>query len=268
MQDVTALRQTARRLAELNQGLTEADEFKADMIAMLSHDARQPLAAIILRLSTLLAKWDSMAETAKVEAAAQTEAMAWRVSHLFDDTLAMINVESGTISSSAQSFDLVETVREAIGQVDAAKTVFLRTSASSFVNADPFQVRQIVTNLIGNALKYGAPPVEVVIETLEDRSCIQILDRGPGVSEDFVPHLFERFVRSTDHASKRSGGAGFGLYIAKKLAEVNRASLTYEPRRPGACFKLCLPGRGANTGYATSTEVSGKWPQSTHDASN
>lgn len=106
--------------------------------------------------------------------------------------------------------------------------------------ADPGQLRQILENLCTNAIKYGAPengPVRVKIAPYPERglACIEVADSGPGIPPDVAEQIFEPFFTTSPT------GSGLGLYIARELAELNRARLTYEPPATGgACFHLYL----------------------------
>jgi signal transduction histidine kinase len=107
---------------------------------------------------------------------------------------------------------------------------------------DPFHLRQMVTNLVSNALRYGALPVVVTVAQRNGSVFLEVLDHGAGVPEDFVPHLFERFTRASGAVSGHPAGSGFGLYIVHRLAEANGARLSYSPGTPvGSLFRLDLP---------------------------
>lgn len=105
---------------------------------------------------------------------------------------------------------------------------------------DPSQLKQILENLCGNALKYGRPERHAVITRLSRfgaslAPCVEVVDRGPGIPPGDVERLFEPFFTTS------ASGAGLGLYIARELAELNQATLTYEAAPGGgSCFRLCL----------------------------
>jgi two-component system sensor histidine kinase MtrB len=109
---------------------------------------------------------------------------------------------------------------------------------------DAFHVRQVVANLTSNALRYGAPPVVITLSGGDDTVSVTVSDRGPGVPEQFVPQLFDRFARGPDRHAAR--GAGLGLYIAHRLAAANDGTLEYAsgPDGRGAVFTLTLPRVG------------------------
>lgn len=106
--------------------------------------------------------------------------------------------------------------------------------------ADPDQLRQILENLCGNALKYGAPERGKIVVRVRRhppsmKPCVEVIDRGPGIDPTLAEQIFEPFYTSS------ATGTGLGLYIARELAELNQARLTYEPAEGGgSCFRLCL----------------------------
>ncbi len=104
--------------------------------------------------------------------------------------------------------------------------------------ADPLVVERVVTNLLVNALRYGKPPVVVRAEQRDRHLRIAVEDGGPGVAEDLVPRLFERFERGRD-----GDGSGLGLAIAKAYARAHGGDLIYDPAGRGARFELFLPTR-------------------------
>ena len=107
---------------------------------------------------------------------------------------------------------------------------------------DPFHLRQMVANLVSNALRYGEPPVVVTVLEDADGVSLEVTDAGAGVPEDFVPQLFDRFTRATTGTAAQQSGSGFGLYIVNRLAEANGCRLTYSPGAPsGSRFRLELP---------------------------
>ncbi len=117
---------------------------------------------------------------------------------------------------------------------------------------DPWHLRQILSNLLGNAVKYGQPPIRVTItdrardaESGTDEEAgvdIEVCDSGEGVPAEFVPRLFDRFSRAETGIATEKQGTGFGLYIVRRLTEVNGGQIRYRPGEPaGACFAVTLP---------------------------
>jgi signal transduction histidine kinase len=108
--------------------------------------------------------------------------------------------------------------------------------------ADSTAFDRIVSNLIVNALRYGAAPITVAAAQPDRRFRLSVEDRGDGVPAEFVPQLFERFTRSEGSRAKREEGAGLGLAIARSYAQAHGGELLYSTCEPhGARFELVLP---------------------------
>ena len=107
---------------------------------------------------------------------------------------------------------------------------------------DPQVFDRIVSNLLANAVRHGAPPFFVTAATTKSELSVTIEDRGSGVAAEFVGSLFERFTRG---ATSSSEGAGLGLSIAQSYARAHGGTVTYQPAKPrGAKFRLMLPVAG------------------------
>ncbi len=99
-----------------------------------------------------------------------------------------------------------------------------------------------MTNLLSNAARYGRPPITLRAREAADGVVVEVEDKGPGVPDQFVPLLFEKFTRADPAVSRAKGGTGLGLAIVKGLAEANRGKISYEPAESGgAVFALRLP---------------------------
>jgi signal transduction histidine kinase len=120
--------------------------------------------------------------------------------------------------------------------------------------ADPTHLQLILGNLLGNATKYGAPPVTVTVTNDPNHVRIHIADHGEGVPDAFVPHLFDRFSRADTGAATTKTGTGLGLYFVHQLAHASGLTVEYRPNRPhGAVFTLMLPHGTTPTGPAGNT---------------
>jgi signal transduction histidine kinase len=136
---------------------------------------------------------------------------------------------------------ITQTVTEAVSDSGASGMLIDTTAVQPvWAYGDPTHLRQITANLIGNALKYGAPPVTITAAATGGQVTLEVSDAGPGVPAEFVDHLFDRFTQAT--TSTAAQGSGFGLYIVQRLAEVNGGHISYQPAQPtGARFTVTLP---------------------------
>jgi signal transduction histidine kinase len=233
--------------ARTARALRTANRRSADMVAMLSHDARQPLTTIINYSQLVLEDWH--AETPGPLPAADNDVpaslervigAAHRLNNLVDDVLDTARLDA-IPTHNARPVLVKQIVTEAVSD-SGAHGILIDTTAIEpvWAHTDPTHLRQIIANLIGNALKYGAPPVTITTRSTTDHVIIDVSDAGPGVPAEFVDRLFDRFSRATTETTKQ--GSGFGLYIVQRLAEANGGHITYQPGQPtGACFTVTLP---------------------------
>ena len=250
------LHETILQDAEKNRRLTSANQLQADMMAMLSHDARQPLAAVIGLIEATVEEWDNSPDDAKLRNLDRSAVAARRLDELIEDVLTMGNLDAGTISARPRPVVAAQAVREAITAAGGPE-VGLAGDLEARVLVDPWHLRQVVTNLVANAVKYGLPPFTVTVRPGRagnpgegpDGACgrpeplqIEVQDSGEGVPADFVPRLFDRFTRADSGVATLKQGTGFGLYIVQQLTRVNGGRIDYRPGRPaGACFVVSLP---------------------------
>jgi signal transduction histidine kinase len=237
------LHRTAVHEAHLNEELSKANQLQSDLIAMLSHDARQPLAAVIGFVETTLDLWQSTTDDVKRAHIGKALSAAGRLDRLIEDVLTMASLESGTIACRSEPIVVVDAVREVLSAGNAQPPVELAGGVAARATIDPWHLRQIMANLIGNATKYGAPPIAVSIHACDRSVQIRVRDHGEGVPPAFVPRLFDRFTRADSGVATRQRGTGLGLYIVKKLVEANAGQIDYSPAPDGtgACFVISLP---------------------------
>jgi PAS domain S-box-containing protein len=244
LQDVTELNQAARELTRTNAELLQLNELNADVLGMLGQDVRGPVSVVLGYLEELDEDWATSTDAVRRAHVATARAAAARLRTLVDDILALSTVDTGTIVAEVADHDLTMLVVEALSEVPGHADIRLEGERDLKVWCDAFHVRQIVSNLASNALRYGAPPVVVSLVGGDDTAQVTVSDQGAGVPEEFVANLFERFGREPGEHAPR--GSGLGLYIAGRLAEANDGVLAYErgPGGRGATFTLTLPRFG------------------------
>jgi signal transduction histidine kinase len=156
------------------------------------------------------------------------------LSRLVDDLRTLALAESGALHLKYEPTNLVELVRDAVSGFEAQakeKDVQMELSLAEAeeANIDPQRIREVLTNLLSNALRYTPPGGEIKVRLLETgsgverRVTISIEDNGPGIEPHILPHVFERFYKSSD-----SGGMGLGLSIAKYLIEAHHGKIWAE----------------------------------------
>lgn len=244
VQDITEVNEAARELARVNAELMRLNQINADVIGMLGHDVRAPLAVILGYLEELDENWEEFSEGARREMIGMMRGSARRAGRLVDGILALAAADSGTIRTSPTRLEVETVLAEVLADLPQGKEVAPSvTEPGLTVSADPIHLRQILTNLISNALRYGAPPVRVSVAREGDGVAFTVVDDGNGVPAVLVPQLFERFVDSGESQRLR-GGTGLGLYLVRELARANSGTVEYRPRdaEDGPRFVVGLPG--------------------------
>ena len=230
------------------ESLTQAaNQAKDDFIANVSHEIRTPLAAII-GYAELLREQRFATGNALVDGAA--DAIARNGAHLLgvvNDILDVSQVEAGALAIHVTPMDLCETAREAtelLAVRAAAKRITLTVESSPGqtvpVNADPLRVRQILLNLIGNAIKFTeSGGVKVIISQTGPWAVVEVHDSGPGMSPEQLNRLFQRFSRVDRDTT--SLGTGIGLELSQRLARLMQGGISVESTPGvGAIFRLSL----------------------------
>jgi len=165
----------------------------------------------------------------------QTEHLAQLVNQLLD----LSRLDANAIKLEKRDVRVRDRVDEIVQSVAPDAPIEIDVPESLETHVDPAAFERIVSNLVTNAVRYGAPPIRIVAQQRDTHFRLAVEDRGDGVAKDFVPRLFERFTRSD---GTRGGGSGLGLAIAQSYANAHGGELMYETADPhGARFELVLP---------------------------
>ena len=231
-----------RKLGAQGPELRSASEFKTDLIAMLSHDLRQPLASTLGYAELLADDWETTTPESRRAFALKVVRSARRLDQLVEGILTMTKVDAGRLAAERVPVLVDQAVRDALGALDhEPESMRVGPIDPGRVLADPNHLQQILANVLGNAVKYGAPPFEVTATRTGEEVEIVVADAGPGVPPEFVPRLFDRFTRASETAATKKG-TGLGMFIVRQLVEANGGSVRYEPGQPaGSRFVLTLP---------------------------
>ena len=249
--DSDELAVVATHFNQMAQALEEVEEQRIRLIGNVAHELRTPLAALSGYLEGLM---DGLFPN-DPETFADMYQEVRRLQRLVDDLQALSRVESGRISLKMESFALRPVVERVVSQLrPQAESKQLRLTATyppeaATVCADPDRAAQVLMNLVGNAIHYTAEggSIAVRVETRERRVDVLVEDTGIGIPAESLPYLFERFYRVDASRSRRSGGSGIGLTIARHLAWAMGGDLTASSPGPGqgSTFTFTLPADDA-----------------------
>ena len=218
----------------------------ADFLSLVSHELRGPLATVIGAAQTLQARWPDLTAEQRDSLLNLVVGEATRLSSLVDDVLDTSRVEAGTFSYRFEDLDVARLV---VGAVEAATfaqqevpVVVAVTGTLPLVRGDEARLRQVLRNLIDNAVKYSPEGGEVEVQAFaaDGRVTVSVRDAGPGIPPDHQARIFEKFGRVDIPGSKP--GTGLGLFIARSIAEAHGGTLEVSSLPPeGATFVLTLP---------------------------
>jgi signal transduction histidine kinase len=241
----------AEQYEELQRALEElrrADEHKDQFVSIASHELRTPIAVVYGIATTMVARGDELGRRQLHELRQALLEQSVRLHDLTEQLLDLSRFDAGRIRVHLRPFSPHESVEALLPRIapDRLGDVQVEIDPAVELVSDPDAFERVVGNLIGNALKYGAPPVFVHGGCdLEGTFRLAVEDRGPGVPSQFVPRLFDRFTRA-DETRHSGDGAGLGLAIAQEFAEAVGAELDYEQAEPrGARFVLEVRSRQA-----------------------
>jgi signal transduction histidine kinase len=245
-------REARRQAVEAAEKLAAADRYRADLVRMLSHDVRTPL-AVLTNQAFLMKR--SASTPAALRSAEFISTSARRIAAMIDDLVDAVHLETGRLSLARRPVDFAEFARELKARLADALPVE-RVSVDPpqglpLVDADPNRLERIVVNLLANALKYAPDPspVHLGARPCEGEILITVRDEGPGIAPEDLPHVFERFYRSD--SVRGTEGLGLGLYICRKLVDAHGGRIWVESRRgAGSEFHVALPAARHAAGSA------------------
>jgi len=222
--------------------LLEADRDRLrEFIADVSHELRTPIAA--LRTFTDLQRDGNVSEEQRTEFLERSREQIARLEWMSNNLLDLSRIDAGIFPLDVRWGDLRDPVRatvEAHAEMAEQRGVSLAFEVPTspvMLRFDRERIVQLLTNLVGNALKFTQRDGEVVVSVLDspESAVLEVRDSGPGIPEDELPHIFDRFFRGTNVGEARASGSGLGLAIARSIVDMHGGEIRV----------LSAPGRGA-----------------------
>ena len=210
--------------ARLYQEARDAVRVREDIVAIVSHDLRNPLNAISLSASTLIKREELDARTTK--AATRIYSAADRAHRLIRDLLDFTQARVGGIPVSTRPVDLCELTRQVVEEIRSAypeRHLILRMDGGCQVEADPDRLAQVMANLLGNAVQHSPAdtPVSVVTRTAADAWLFEVHNQGSPIAAEVLPTLFEPFQRGREPGQGAGGSLGLGLFITRQIVQAH-----------------------------------------------
>jgi signal transduction histidine kinase len=242
VQNIRAYESERRTVEELRR----LSALRADFVSLVSHELRSPMAAVIGASRTLQQRWRELTPEQREAFLALIADETTRLSELIGDVLDTSRIDAGTFTYRFGDVDVARLVQEvvataAVGQDEVPLSAVL-VSPVAPIRGDSDRLRQVLGNLIDNAVKYSpaGSPVEVRVAPNDGHVVVSVDDRGPGIAPEDRNLIFERFGRVAAGNSKP--GTGLGLFIARSITEAHGGTLSVASRPGrGSTFTLSLP---------------------------
>jgi K+-sensing histidine kinase KdpD len=223
--------------AQLHEELIHLDQLKLNFVAVASHELRDPATSVYGVLKTLADRSGELNSELREELVRVGVEQGERLRRLLEELLDLSRLDARAISVEPRPLVLKAALADVVhGALPAFDAVELDIPDDLAAVVDPLVLDRVVSNLVVNAARYGAPPIRIVAFQRDRHLRVAVEDEGPGVPKDLEGRIFERFARGSGKA-----GLGLGLAIARAYAQAHGGDLVYDPRGGGARFELLIP---------------------------
>ena len=242
--------QLQAELAKVRQKLNQKEQLdrqNTQLVSLVSHELRGPL-NIISFANSLLQRYDEkLSESKKRVHLNQIQAGVQQLNQLIDTMILIGKAKANKLNFQPQKIDLQQFCVDLIAQLQSCQEYqpeinFITTGKHREIAVDPQLLQSILRNLLDNAIKYSAlnSPIDLILEYKSRELIFQVKDRGVGIAEEDLPHLFEPFTRGQAH--QHIEGSGLGLAIVKQLVEIHRGQIqVFSKLGLGTTIKILLP---------------------------
>ncbi len=222
--------------ARLHEETVQLEQFRANFVAIASHELRTPATSVYGVLKTLAERGPELPDELRTELLRVGVEQGERLRRLLEELLDLSRLDAQAIDVEPRPVVL----RAALGDIVAGalpdgEDVELECAEDLAAILDPLVLERIVTNLLVNASHYGAPPIRIDAQLRDRQIRIAVEDSGPGIPPELEERIFDRFARGAQ------SGHGLGLAIARAYAQAHGGDLVYDPRDAGARFVLVIP---------------------------
>lgn len=230
----------------------ELDQLKANFVSNITHELRTPLVAIDKSIALILAKNAGEISSAQEEFLSIAQRNIKRLSIMINDLLDLSKLEAGKMKINALPTSIAFVIEEAVGSLinwSKTKSISIEKKIENGLpqaNIDGDRIIQVLTNLIGNAIKFTPANGNIIIEALSHAQgkevMITVQDNGVGISKEDLPNIFNKFYQAGERVASDINGTGIGLSIVKEIVELHGGKIWVESEKGvGARFIFTLP---------------------------
>jgi signal transduction histidine kinase len=245
------LKQRAEELAKANEELKELDKRKTEFLSTVSHELRTPLTPIKQYLQNMLSEMYGAVNEKQKKRSEMALTCVNDEARLIENLLDLVRIQENRIQTDLEFGSIADIVHRIIHRFEySAKEKHLELKLNMpdedclMINIDREKIRQIITNLVHNAIKFtekGTVTVSVFSENEKIKVCVS--DTGIGIPDSQIEKIFERFYQIDSSFTRKVGGTGIGLNIVKKFVELHGGKIWVENNKDcaGTCFTFTLP---------------------------
>ncbi len=240
------VKELAQTLTMLLSRLSQSWEQEREFVSNVSHELRTPLTIVHGYLQSVLRRQNNLTQTQQ-EALETAASEAERTIRLLQDLLDLARADSGHLYFQMKYYVLNDLVEEVVVMAQKYSDRIITIESTTYpieVKADYSRLKQVLLNLLDNAIKYSeaGTPIIFKLNQLQDQAIIQVCDKGYGISLQHQARIFERFYRVDESRSHATGGCGLGLSIVKTLVEGMGGSVSLQSKLgEGSMFTISLP---------------------------
>jgi len=225
--------------AQVHEELIQLDQLKLNFVAVASHELRTPATSVYGVLKTLGERGGQLNEELREELVRVGVEQGERLRRLLEELLDLSRLDARAINVEPRPLVLKSTLTDVVqGALAVSEPAELDIPDDLAAVVDPLVLERVVSNLVANAVRHGAPPIRIVAHQCDRHVRIVVEDAGPGVPKELEGRIFDRFARG---GASGETGHGLGLAIARAYAQAHGGDLVYDPRASGARFELLIP---------------------------
>ncbi len=245
--DITALKRSEAALIESKQKAEEATQLKTDFINTVSHELRTPLTVILANIPFLTDLEELPEPEEIIEIAQDIEEAGKHLLEIVNDLLDFSKIEAGKLElkkTRLSVLKIMEEIHSTTTILTAAKSLYHKQEVEELtILADPVRIKQILLNLISNAVKFtDKGGITISVKKENDYVIFKVNDTGCGIEENDLPRVFDIFHQLDNSLTRPVGGTGLGLGITKRLVEMHGGSITVESKIGiGSTFTFTIP---------------------------